>query len=248
MVLELAGLSLGVLGAAAGTAQRLPRGSARERHAAQRDCSRSRQSAAVALGNLDLSIDALRDIPSSTRLSGLLGDLSRRRASAAADYCGPSGAAVRRDGRALARFDVIPVVRSCVTLERPLALVAWHSLKWHRRWTRSTCMATPEPISGDHQPHSDAVDARSRTKGSSRSRWSVQETMCGAIKDHGVGIAPGFGRIFDPGFTKPPGRDRASASQSSEIRGTCLVERSTCSRPGGNSTFLSFPPIPPQRR
>jgi len=90
----------------------------------------------VALGNLDLGIDAIRsaspDELDPAFRTALLADLAHvsEGIEQAAEYLRsiqdrPFGAAGR-----MARFDVTPVIRSCITLERPLARKHGAALKW----------------------------------------------------------------------------------------------------------------------
>jgi signal transduction histidine kinase len=260
MALELAGLSLGVLGAATGAAEpRLPpvealRVLARQPSVIAHEVGNP---LAVALGNLDLSVDALRDATTLDPAfrAQLLEDLSHVAdgIEQAADYLRsiqdrPFGATTP-----LARFDVTPVVRSCVTLERPLARKRGIALRWN---------ATMESIYlfGDagalYQVITNlirnAVDA-SHPKGIVTVKVErVAEDLKLSVEDHGVGIAPeNVDRIFEPGFTtKPPG-------MGSGI-GLAVVKEITQNMFGGRidvdsamdvgSRFILTLPIPPQRR
>src|SRR6266540_2372555 len=136
LILELAGLCIGGIYAAADISKRrLPPG--------EQLWELSRQPSviahevgnplAVALGNLDLSIDALR---AATALdpsfrSAVLDDLANvaQGIERAADYLRSIQTRPFGSGR-LARFDVTPVIKSCVTLERPLARKHGVALKW----------------------------------------------------------------------------------------------------------------------
>ncbi len=262
MVLELAGLSLGVLGAAAGAAQpRLPPGEALRELARQPSVIAHEvgNPLAVALGNLDLSVDALRDATTLDPAfrAQLLDDLSHVAdgIEQAADYLRsiqerPFGAT----GGQLARFDVIPVIRSCVTLERPLARKRGIALKWHASldsvYLYGDAGSLYQVITNLIR---NAVDASLAHEGIvtitvERTGDNVQL----AVQDHGVGITPGHRpRIFDPGFTtKPPGKGSGiGLAVVKEITqnmfgGTIDVQ----STPGSGSTFTLFLPIPPQRR
>jgi signal transduction histidine kinase len=137
MILELTGLSLGVLGAVSGaTRTRLPPAEALREMARQPSVIAHEvgNPLAVALGNLDLTVHALRDATTldATFRAKLLDDLSHvaDAIEQAADYLRsiqdrPFGTTVQ-----MSRFDVVPVLRSCVTLERPLARKRGIALKW----------------------------------------------------------------------------------------------------------------------
>jgi signal transduction histidine kinase len=140
LVLELAGLSLGALAAADdGARRRLAPAEALWELARQPSVIAHEvgNPLAVALGNLDLGLDSIRNAP-LTELDGklrigLLADLANvsEGIEQAAEYLRsiqdrPFGAAGR-----MARFDVTPVIRSCVTLERPLARKHGVALRWH---------------------------------------------------------------------------------------------------------------------
>src|SRR5213593_4029460 len=128
LVLELAGLSLGAIAAAEeGARRRVAPAEALWELARQPSVIAHEvgNPLAVALGNLDLGMDALRDAPSLDPAfrSALLADFANVAGGIeqAADYLRsiqdrPFGGVGR-----LGRFDVTPVVRSCVTLERPVA-------------------------------------------------------------------------------------------------------------------------------
>src|SRR5437016_8090120 len=137
LVLELAGLSLGAIAAAEdGARRRLTPTEALWELARQPSVIAHEvgNPLAVALGNLDLGLDTIR---SATDLDGpfraaLLEDLAHvaEGIEQAAEYLRsiqdrPFGATGR-----MARFDVAPVVRSCVTLERPLARRHGVALRW----------------------------------------------------------------------------------------------------------------------
>src|SRR6266566_5376017 len=139
LVLELAGLSLGAIAAAEeGARRRLAPTEALWELARQPSVIAHEvgNPLAVALGNLDLAVDAIRsaslaELDGALR-SALLDDLAHvsEGIEQAAQYLRsiqdrPFGAAGR-----MARFDVAPVIRSCVTLERPLARRHGVALRW----------------------------------------------------------------------------------------------------------------------
>jgi len=262
MVLELTGLSLGVLGISAAAARpRLPPADALRELARQPSVIAHEvgNPLAVALGNLDLSLDALRE--ASTLEPGLRAQLLDDLANVAdgieqaADYLRsiqdrPFGA----PGTPLTRFDVTPVIRSCVTLERPLARKRGVALKWHSSvdavYLYGDAGALYQVLTNLIR---NAVDASRASKAMVTVTVEQQgETLKLAVQDHGVGIAPETRkRIFDPGFTtKPPGKGSGiGLAVVQEITqnmfgGTIAVD----STPDEGSTFTLALPIPPQRR
>jgi len=262
MILELAGLSLGVLGIAAGASRpRLPPVDALRELARQPSVIAHEvgNPLAVALGNLDLSLDALRDASTlDPRFRAqLLDDLANVAdgIEQAADYLRsiqdrPFGA----PGTQLGRFDVTPVVRSCVTLERPLARRRGVALKWHSSvdavYLYGDAGALYQVLTNLIR---NAVDASSAPKAIVTVTIEQQgDTLKLAVQDHGVGIAPeNRKRIFEEGFTtKPPGKGSGiGLAVVKEITqnmfgGTIEVE----STPDAGSTFTLELPIPPQRR
>jgi len=261
LVLELAGLSLGVLGTSAGDAHsRLPPGEALRELARQPSVIAHEvgNPLAVALGNLDLSVDALRDATTLDPAfrAQLLDDLSHVAdgIEQAADYLRsiqdrPFGATTT-----LARFDVTAVVRSCVTLERPLARKRGVALKWN-------AVVESVYLFGDagalYQVITNlirnAVDASPARKGIVTIRVEqVAQDLKLTVEDHGIGIAPEHvERIFEPGFTtKPPGIGSGI--------GLAVVKEITQNMFGGRidvdsavdvgTRFILTLPIPPQRR
>src|SRR5882724_7160502 len=140
LVLELAGLSLGAIAAVEEGARRRVAPTEALWELARQPSVIAHEVGnplAVALGNLDLGIDAIRSA-SADELdpafrTALLADLAHvsEGIEQAAEYLRSIqdrhfGAAGR-----MARFDVTPVIRSCVTLERPLARKHGAALKWH---------------------------------------------------------------------------------------------------------------------
>ena len=261
MILELAGFSLGILGAASGaTSPRLPPADALRELARQPSVIAHEvgNPLAVALGNLDLSVDALRD---ATMLdprfrAQLLDDLARvaNGIEQAAEYLRsiqdrPYGATTQ-----LTRFDVMPVVRSCVTLERPLARKRGVALKWssslESMYLFGDAGALYQVITNLVRNAVDASLARNGIVNVAIERRGDNLTL--AVHDQGIGIAPeNLKRVFDSGFTtKPPG-------QGSGI-GLAVVKEITQNMFGGTidvestvnkgSTFTLTLPIPPQRK
>lgn len=261
LILELAGLSLGVLGAVEGLARpRLPPADALREHARQPSVIAHEvgNPLAVALGNLDLSVDALRDAKTMdpTLRVQLLEDLAHvaEGIEQAAQYLRsiqdrPYGSEAQR-----VRFDVTPIVRSCVTLERPLARRQGVTLDWK---TSIESLYVVGDSGALYQLLTNlirnAVDASKARKGVVVVSVKRQgELLQLVVHDQGDGIAPEhLARIFDPGFTtKPPGKGSGiGLAVVKEITqnmfgGTITVESAV--RTG--STFTLALPIPPQRK
>jgi signal transduction histidine kinase len=262
LVLELAGLSLGAIAAAEdGARRRLAPAEALWELARQPSVIAHEvgNPLAVALGNLDLGLDAIRSAAptdlAATFRAALLEDLANvaEGIEQAAEYLRsiqdrPFGAAGR-----LARFDVAPVIRSCVTLERPLA-------RKHGVVLQSQTSVDSLYLFGDsgalYQVLTNlirnAVDASQGQKSGVRI-WldSIGDSLYLAVQDAGQGIAPEhLPRIFDRGFTtKPPGKGSgiglAVVKEITEAMfgGTIRVE----SRVGAGTKFTLILPIPPQR-
>src|SRR5438105_3756656 len=260
LVLELAGLSLGAIAAAEdGARRRLTPTEALWELARQPSVIAHEvgNPLAVALGNLDLGLDTIR---SATDLDGpfraaLLEDLAHvaEGIEQAAEYLRsiqdrPFGAAGR-----MARFDVAPVIRSCVTLERPLA-------RKHGIALRSQSAVDSLYLYGDsgalYQVLTNlirnAVDASQDRKNPVLISFDrTGDRLHLGVQDTGQGIAPDhLARIFDRGFTtKPPGKGSgiglAVVKEITEAMfgGTIQVE----SRVGTGTKFMLVLPIPPQR-
>jgi signal transduction histidine kinase len=259
LILELAGLGLGALAAAHGAARRLPPADALWELARQPSVIAHEvgNPLAVALGNLDLSVDTIRDTSSldhevRSRLLEDLGNVAEG-IEQAADYLRsiqdrPFGGVGR-----LARFDVTQVVRTCVTLERPLARKEGIALKWQ---------STVESVYlyGDsgalYQVITNLIRNAVHASRGKRSLVSITldrdaEMLQLAVSDNGAGIAAEHReRIFESGFTtKPPGKGSGiGLAVVKEITqqmfgGTIHV----ASELGSGSTFLLALPIPPQR-
>jgi signal transduction histidine kinase len=262
LVLELAGLSLGAIAAAEeGARRRLSPAEALWELARQPSVIAHEvgNPLAVALGNLDLGLDAIRsasfaDLDGSLR-SALLDDLGNvaEGIEQAAEYLRsiqdrPFGAVGR-----LARFDVTPVIRSCVTLERPLARRHGVALRWQTSVDSLYLFGDSGAL---YQVLTNlirnAVDASAREKSAVRiSLDRVSDHVNLVVEDSGQGIPPEhLPRIFDRGFTtKPPGKGSgiglAVVKEITEAMfgGTISVE----SRVGAGATFRLALPIPPQR-
>jgi signal transduction histidine kinase len=260
LILELAGLCLGGLHAAGDSSpRRLP--------PAEQLWELARQPSviahevgnplAVALGNLDLSVDAVRTAGSLDPKfrASLLDDLANvaKGIEQAADYL--RSVQVRPFGSAgrMSRFDVTPLVRSCVTLERPLARKRGVSLKWDTSveavflYGESNALyqvitnLIRNAVDASRGPDAAVVVALEQAGG----------TLTLTIRDRGVGIAPEhLGRIFEAGFTtKQPGAGTGiGLAVVQEITqnmfgGTVKVESTV----GAGTTFTLTLPIPPQR-
>ncbi len=262
LVLELAGLSLGAIAAAEdGARRRLAPAEALWELARQPSVIAHEvgNPLAVALGNLDLGIDAIRsataDELDAAFRSALLEDLAHvsEGIEQAAEYLRsiqdrPFGATGR-----MARFDVTPVIRSCVTLERPLARKHGATLKWQ---TSVESLYLYGDSGALYQVLTNlirnAVDASQDPKSAVViSLDRVADNLVLAVGDAGQGIPPEhLPRIFDRGFTtKPPGKGSgiglAVVKEITEAMfgGTIHVE----SRVGNGTTFTLTLPIPPQR-
>ncbi|HEV8263794.1 MAG TPA: HAMP domain-containing sensor histidine kinase [Gemmatimonadales bacterium] len=263
LILELAGLCLGAIDAGDAGKRRLPPAETLWELARQPSVIAHEvgNPLAVALGNLDLSIDAVRAATSMdpTFRAAVLDDLSNvaQGIEQAADYLRsiqvrPFGAAGR-----VGRFDVTPVVRSCVTLERPLARRHGVALKWQTSvdsvFLYGESNALYQVITNLIR---NAVDASRAGDAPSVPPVLVTLDQTGdmlmlAVRDRGVGIAPeNMERIFDTGFTtKQAGAGTGiGLAVVREIThnmfgGTVKVE----SELGVGSTFTLTLPIPPQR-
>jgi signal transduction histidine kinase len=262
LVLELAGLSLGAIAAAEdGARRRLDPAEALWELARQPSVIAHEvgNPLAVALGNLDLGLDAIRSaLPTEldgTFRTALLADLANvsEGIEQAAEYLRsiqdrPFGAAGR-----MARFDVTPVIRSCVTLERPLARKHGVALRWQ---TSVDSLYLYGDTGALYQVLTNlirnAVDASIDHKAAvvvSLGRSGDSLTL--GVQDTGAGIASEhLPKIFDRGFTtKPPGKGSgiglAVVKEITEAMfgGTIQVD----SRVGAGTTFTLLLPIPPQR-
>jgi len=262
LVLELAGLSLGAIAAAEdGARRRLNPTEALWELARQPSVIAHEvgNPLAVALGNLDLGIDAIRSAPprdlDAAFRSALLEDLAHvsEGIEQAAEYLRsiqdrPFGAAGR-----MARFDVAPVIRSCVTLERPLARKHGVALRWQTSvdslYLYGDSGALYQVLTNLIRNAVDASQGEQSAVAISLDR--AGDSLILAIRDNGQGIAPEhLPRIFDRGFTtKPPGKGSGiGLAVVKEITdamfgGTIDVE----SRVGTGTTFTLALPIPPQR-
>jgi signal transduction histidine kinase len=260
LILELAGLGLGAIAAAGdAAARRLSPADALWELARQPSVIAHEvgNPLAVALGNLDLTIDGLRDATSiEPKLRAtLLEDLANASEGIeqAADYLRsiqdrPFGGSGR-----LGRFDVAPVLRSSVTLERPLARRHGVALKWQSSvdsiYLYGESGALYQVITNLIR---NAVDASAVGRSMVTITLDRSDKMLElSVQDRGVGI-PGEDqqRIFETGFTtKPPGKGSGiglavvKEITHSMFGGTIVVD----SKVGRGTTFTLLLPIPPQR-
>ena len=214
---------------------------------------------AVALGNLDLSVAAVREAPSiDPKLrESLLADLGNvaQGIEQAADYLRsiqvrPFGSAGR-----IGRFNATPVIRSCITLEQPLA--RRHGIAVHWETAIESVFLYGDSNALYHVVTNlirNAVDA-SRGRPDPTPVFVKMalsgDTLFLTVKDSGVGIArEHLKRIFEAGFTtKQQGHGTGiglavvQEVTHSMFGGTVKVE----SEPGAGSTFTLSLPIPPQR-
>jgi len=260
LILELAGLCLGGLQVASDTSlRRLPPSEqlwelARQPSVIAHEVGNP---LAVALGNLDLSVDAVRTAASLDPKfrASVLDDLANvaRGIEQAADYL--RSIQVRPFGTAgrVSRFDVTPLVRSCVTLERPLARKHGVSLKWQTSvesvFLYGESNALYQVITNLIR---NAVDAsRGLDAPVVIALDQAGDTLTLTIRDPGVGIAPEhLGRIFDAGFTtKQPGAGTGiGLAVVKEITQTMFGGKVKVeSKLGAGTTFSLALPIPPQR-
>lgn len=259
LILELAGLSLGAIAASA-------EGSHRRLSPAESLWELARQPSviahevgnplAVALGNLDLGMDTLRDAQSLDPAvrSTLLDDFANVAGGIeqAADYLRsiqdrPFGGVGR-----LGRFDATPVVRSCVTLERPVARKRGVVLQWDSAvdsiYLYGDSGALYQVLTNLIR---NAVDAsRDRKTLIVIAMNRAADALQLVVRDQGTGIDPQhLGRIFDRGFTTKAGEGSgiglAVVKEITEnmFGGRIEVE----SKLGYGTTFTLALPIPPQR-
>jgi signal transduction histidine kinase len=258
LILELAGLCLGTLEAASGPKERLSASAAAWEHARQPSVIAHEvgNQLTVAGGNLAFAIGA---VTSATFLSPefrtpLLEDLTNaaKGIEQATNYL---RAIQRRPGPEpgrVSRFDLCAVVRSCVTLERPLAHKRGVALSWESpvevAYLSGDANALYQVVTNLIRNAVDASEPRSGTILVTLQR--VGDTLHLTVRDRGIGIAPeDRERIFEAGFTTKPGSGSgmglAVVREITEhsFGGTVRVE----SEPGEGSTFTLVLPIPPQR-
>ena len=260
LVLELAGLCLGAIdGSDDGDRRRLPPSEALWEHARQPSVIAHEvgNPLAAALGSLDLSIDSVRAAPwlDPALRAELLQDLANAAGGIeqATEYLRSIQDRPFGGIGGLSRFDVTQVVRSCVTLERPLARTSAVALKWEPAVDSAFLYGEPSAL---YQVVTNLI--RNAVDASRGREMSVEVTLDRAgdtlrltVRDRGMGIAPEhLDRIFEPGFTtKPPGT--GSGMGLAVVReithnmfgGTVTVKSDV----GAGSTFTLELPIPRQR-
>jgi signal transduction histidine kinase len=258
LILELAGLCLGALDAT-GPSRRLPPAEAAREHARQPSVIAHEvgNHLAVALGNLELGILAVRSEPSvdgafRARLLDDLGNAAAGIEQATQYLRSIQDRSVEAVGRE-SRFDLIPVVRACVTLERPLAHKHGVELQWETAIDSVFVSGDPNAL---YQVVMNLI--RNAVDASRQLKEPVQVTLAQrgemltvTVQDRGVGIPPQhLAQVFVAGFTTKPagegsGMGLAVVREITEhmFGGTVQV----ASEPGAGSTFTLLLPIPKQR-
>jgi signal transduction histidine kinase len=259
LILELAGLCLGAIDVTVGPKPRLSPSEAAWEYARQPSVIAHEvgNQLTVAGGNLEFGLASVRaaDSLDPELRAQLLEDLTNaaKGIEQATDYL---RAIQERSGLGpsrVSRFEVTAVVRSCVTLERPLARKRGVALDWD-------ALAEAAYLSGD--PHAlyqvvtnlirNAVDAsEERRSGVQITLQHVGEALHLSVRDRGAGISPeAEDRIFDAGFTTKPhgsgsGMGLAVVREITEhmFGGRVQVKSAV----GAGSTFTVVLPIPPQR-
>jgi len=260
IILELTGLCLGLIdGAADATQRRLPPEEALRQHARQPSVIAHEvgNPLAAALGNLDFGISAVRAATTldPTFRSQLLQDLKNAAEGIeqATQYLRSIQDRPPVGTGKMVRFDVAPVIQSCVTLERPLARRRGVELTWQRGVESTFLYGDPNAL---YQVITNlvrnAVDASTGgTEPVVVALDRLRDALQLSVRDRGVGIAPqDLERIFEAGYTtKQPGA--GSGTGLAVVReltqnmfgGTVRVE----SELGIGSTFVVTLPVPPQR-
>lgn len=260
LILELTGLCVGVIEAQAGEDKRLPPAEAAWEHARQPSVIAHEvgNQLAVASGNLDFGIEAVRAAPALDPVfrAQLLEDLTHaaKGIEQATEYLRSiqdrSGLGFER----ASRFDLSAVVRSCATLESPLARKRGVTLSWETAVETAYLFGDPNAF---YQVVTNlirnAVDASQGQQGLVLvTLVRTGEILQLSVRDNGEGIArEHHDRIFDAGFTTKQ-RSGGSGMGLAVVReitehmfgGTVQVE----SELGNGSTFTLILPIPPQRR
>lgn len=259
LILELAGLCLGAIDATIGPKPRLSPSEAAWEYARQPSVIAHEvgNQLTVAGGNLEFGLASVRSAESldPALRAQLMEDLTNaaKGIEQATDYL---RAIQERSGLGpgrVARFEVTAVIRSCVTLERPLARKRGVALEWD-------ALAEAAYLSGD--PHAlyqvvtnlirNAVDASEERRSAVQiTLQQMGETLHLSVRDRGAGIARELhDRIFEAGFTTKPhgagsGMGLAVVREITErmFGGTVRVE----STGGAGSAFTLVLPIPPQR-
>jgi signal transduction histidine kinase len=259
LILELAGLCLGAIDGAPGQPQRLSPSEAAWEHARQPSVIAHEvgNQLTVAGGNLEFAIASVREAPAlaATFREQLLEDLANaaKGIKQATDYLRAIQQRFGPGAERMSRFDLAAVVRSCVTLEQPLAVRRGVALRWESPVESAYLFGDPNAL---YQVVTNLI--RNAVDASAERRRPVLitlqragETLHLTVRDEGVGIAPEhLERIFEAGFTtKPAGA--GSGMGLAVVReivdhmfgGRVRVE----STEGQGSLFTLTLPIPPQR-
>ncbi len=257
LILELAGLCLGAVDATA--SRRLPPSEASWEHARQPSVIAHEvgNQLTVARGNLDFGIAAVR--AASSLDPGLRAQLLEDLTNAAKGIEQATNYLVAIQDRSFAgleqvsRFDASPVVRSCITLERPLARKRGVALTGESSVDSAFLYRDPNTL---YQVITNLI--RNAVEASQERKDVVLvtlertlEMLTVTVRDRGVGIAPEhLDHIFDAGFTTKQtgtgsGMGLAVVREITQhmFGGTVQVE----SEMGKGSTFTLALPIPPQR-
>lgn len=208
LILELAGLCLGAIDATASS--RLPPSEASWEHARQPNVVAHEvgNQLTVARGNIDFGISEVRAAPSldPELRERLIEDLT----NAAKGIDQATNYLVAIQDRSFAgldrasRFDAIPVVRSCVTLERPLARNRGVAPTWESSVDSAFLYGDPNVLYRViTNLIRNAIEAsRERKDAVLVTLARTGETLTLTVRDRGVGIAPEhLDHIFDAGFT-----------------------------------------------
>lgn len=259
LILELAGLCLGTLEAWTGPKERLSPSAAAWEHSRQPSVIAHEvgNQLTVAGGNLAFAISAVKaasflELEFRTQL---LEDLSNaaKGIDRATDYLRSIQRRPGTEPAKMSRFDLSAVVRSCVTLERPLALKRGVALSWEAAtepaWLTGDSNALYQVVTNLIRNAVDASEEGHSTVLVTLRR--VGDSLLLAVQDRGIGIPPEHrDRIFEAGFTtKAPGSGSgmglAVVREITEhiFGGTIRLE----SEPGEGSTFTLVLPVPPQR-
>jgi len=254
MTLELAGLCVGLL-------ERAEHG---DEHTAEQDVQTASRIVAHEVANplaaaratLELCIGAVQRDPAETARSSLLGDLTNvvREIERAAALLRSVSERARAPTTHRERFDVVSVLRSCVTLEGPLAQARGGSLEFHTSLDQLFIDGDPnglyQILVNLTRNALDATEGRGIPVIVALDTTGIRLEL--KVIDRGTGIPPEhLPRLFEPGFTtKPAGHGsgmglsvvRDLAEQMFE--GKVSVESAV----GRGTTVTVSLPMPRQRR
>ena len=259
MVLELAGLSLGLLDQASATKRRLPPPEATQELARRPSVIAHEVGNPLtsALASAELGIEAVRGAPAlgAPLRAQLLESLTAVEdgIKQAVDFLRALQMEARPARGPLERFNVVDVARACVTLEKPLALKRGVALRFE----------TPLQelyLQGDANGLFRAIVnlIRNAVAASERTRHPVVVALGRSgdmarltVQDRGRGIAPGdLDRIFEPGYTTEQARGGTGMGLAVVKE---IAERSFGGRIAvetkldEGTSFMLFLPAPPQR-